>query len=172
MYVWSSASDGQGGKADDAQWALGGDTFVVGCAIPHDAVVYPEFDVLSPDASDARYSSTNGIYAEGCGIMNLDFSFGHDEYVYLWALHNKVAIPPEGLAMLRLHSCYPWHTGINGKRAYHQFHAPGDDELLKSVVDFNQHDLYTKASVVPDIDALWPHYQSIIDKLAPGVLEW
>jgi hypothetical protein len=31
---------------------------------------------------------------------------------------------------------------------------------------------YTKASSVPDIDAVWPFYQKIIDELCPGVLDW
>ncbi len=41
-----------------------------------------------------------------------------------------------------------------------------------AVRDFNQFDLYTKASSVPDIDAVWPFYQKIIDELCPGVLDW
>ena len=66
-------------------------------------------------------------------MMQCEFAFGHDEYAYLWALHNKVALPPEGLAMLRLHSCYPWHTG----KAYRELMAPGDEalEALLNVAD-------------------------------------
>lgn len=29
---------------------------------------------------------------------------------------------------------------------------------------FSRYDLYTKSSTVPDIDALWPYYQSLVDK--------
>ena len=36
----------------------------------------------------------------------------------------------------------------------------------------NRYDLYTKASSVPDINAVWPHYQEIIDRLCPGELDW
>jgi inositol oxygenase len=63
------------------------------------------------------------------GIMNVKFAFGHDEYAYLAFRHNNVAIPEEGYAMLRLHSCYPWHRG----GAYRALMAPGDDALLEAV---------------------------------------
>lgn len=36
----------------------------------------------------------------------------------------------------------------------------------------SRYDLYTKSEVVPDIDALWPYYQTLIDKYLPGVLEF
>lgn len=177
MYKWSSWEDGQGGKATDPQWALGGDTFVVGCRIP-DCCVYPEFNGLNPDMADPVYSTEHGIYgleggtkppASPPGIMALELAFGHDEYAYMWAVHNKVQLPLEGLAMLKLHSLYPWHRG----GAYKALMAPGDEELLRAVTDFNTFDLYTKASAVPDIDAVWPHYQGIIDRLCgPGPLDW
>lgn len=36
----------------------------------------------------------------------------------------------------------------------------------------SRYDLYTKASEIPDIEALWPYYQTLIDKYLPGELEW
>jgi inositol oxygenase len=54
--------------ADAPQWAVGGDTFVVGCRIP-DSTVYPEFNALNPDMADPRYCTENGVYEPGCGIM-------------------------------------------------------------------------------------------------------
>ena len=44
---------GQVGTADGPQWSLGGDTWVVGCAIP-DTVVFPQFTELNPDMKDPR----------------------------------------------------------------------------------------------------------------------
>lgn len=168
MYKWGSPADGQGGKATDPQWALGGDTWVVGVAIPPVAV-YPQLSARNPDAAHPVLGAAPlGRYARGVGIMNCAFAFGHDEYAYLWALHNKVALPPEGLAMLRLHSCYPWHTG----KAYRELMAPGDEELERAVIEFNKFDLYTKADSLPDFEKVWPHYQSIVDELCPGVLDW
>jgi inositol oxygenase len=36
----------------------------------------------------------------------------------------------------------------------------------------SRYDLYTKSSKIPDIEALWPYYQSLIDKYIPGILDW
>jgi len=85
--------------------------------------------------------------------------------------HNKcpLAEKPLALACLRLHSCYPWHSG----GAYRRFHAPGDDELLAAVRAFNKFDLYSKVDAPPDVEALWPFYQALIDKwIGAGELEW
>ena len=59
--------------------------------------------------------SPNGVYAPGCGLEALRFAWGHDEYMYRLLTHPKNAaacarIPAEGLAMVRYHSCYCWHT--------------------------------------------------------------
>ncbi len=142
--------------------------WVVGAPIPGCAVL-PKLNSLNPDTKRPEFSASPlGCYAAGQGMMNLKYAFGHDEYAYLWAQHNKVPLPPEGLAILRLHSCYPWHTG----KAYRELMAEGDDELEKAVLDFNQFDLYTKASTVPVLEEVWPHYQAIIDRLCPGELDW
>ena len=77
--------------------------------------------------------------------------------MYRVLLANAATAPlaaiPEALAIVRLHSCYPWHRG----GAYRQFHAPGDDALLAAVNDFNQFDLYSKSNERPDAAALWPY---------------
>ena len=170
MYLWGDAADGQCGRAEGPQFALGGDTWVIGCALPDAAMILPEFNALNPDMRDERYNTPLGMYAATphCGIMNARFAFGHDEYAYRLMLHNACPFPPEALAMLRLHSCYPWHTG----GAYSELAAPGDEALLAAVRDFNQFDLYTKASARPDVAQLWPYYQTLIDKYMPGKLAW
>lgn len=33
-------------------------------------------------------------------------------------------------------------------------------------------DLYTKTTVLPDVEKLMPYYQSIVDKYCPGILKW
>jgi inositol oxygenase len=153
MHLWGSPAEGSGGKATDPQWALGGDTWVVGAPIP-DCAVFPHLNALNADAG--AHPGPTGIYAPRCGIMSVEFAWGHDEYAYLWARHNKVPLPPEGFAILRLHSCYPWHTG----KAYRELMAPGDEALEAAVIDFNQFDLYTKASSVPVLEDVWPHYRA------------
>merc|ERR1719198_1022168 len=133
MFLWGTPEDGQEGTAYGPQWALGGDTWVVGCRIP-DTAVFPEFNKLNPDMKDPCYNTEDGIYNHKCGMMNLDYAFGHDEYMYMMLKHNKCKIPEEGLAIIRFHSCYPWHT----EKEYTQFMTERDHELLKWVLEFNK----------------------------------
>jgi len=107
MFLWGSEEDGQ--SKNGPQWALGGDTFVVGARIP-DCIVYPEFNKLNPDMQHPIYSTENGIYKPGCGLANLHFSFGHDEYMYRMLKANDAKIPQIGLEIIRYHSCYPMHS--------------------------------------------------------------
>ena len=169
MYLWGKEEDGQIGRADFPQWALGGDTWVVGCPIP-DSVVFPEYNHLNPDQDVPEYQNNGqcGMYTKGCGLKNLKFAYGHDEYMYQMLIHNKTTIPKEGLAMIRYHSCYPLHK----ENEYKELLAPGDEDLLHWIREFNEFDLYTKADKRPDVEKLWPYYQKLIDKFLPGKLQW
>lgn len=170
MFLWGTGEDGQDGYDPKGhQWALGGDTFVVGCKIPDDAVVFPEFNTLNPDEHDERYNTRNGIYEDGCGLDNLKMAWGHDEYMYRMLIANNAMIPKEGLDMVRYHSCYPWHD----KGAYRHLLKKGDEETLEWVKLFNQFDLYTKDQENDvDEDALWPYYKGLIDKYGLGGKLW
>ena len=92
QFLWGSEEDGQCGTATGPQWALGGDTWLVGCKIP-DSVVFPEFNKLNPDMYNPAYNTEHGIYTPGQGIMSAHFAFGHDEYMYQMLVHNKCKIP-------------------------------------------------------------------------------
>jgi len=50
------------------------------------------------------------MYKPKCGLKNLFFAYGHDEYMYRMLIHNKTTIPKEGLGIIRYHSCYPLHS--------------------------------------------------------------
>jgi len=164
MYVWGEASDGQSPKS---QWALGGDTWVVGCKIP-DSVVFPELNRLNPDSTHPVYGTGHGMYKPGCGLEALKFAFGHDEYLY-WVLRdNKTGLPEEALAMVRYHSCYALHQ----QGEYKGLLTTEDEDLLELVRDFNKFDLYTKGDPVPDVEALTPYYARLVDKYCPGRLRW
>jgi inositol oxygenase len=178
MFKYGRPEDGHEGTATGCQWALGGDTWVVGCKLP-DGACFPEYNELNPDMQDPRYNTEMGIYKAGQGMATLNYAFGHDEYAYQVVKHHRDTLaakghpkedllPDEGLAMLRYHSCYPWHN----KGDYDRFMAPGDEKLKEAVLKFNRFDLYTKADVRPDIPALWPYYQKIIDRFLPGKLAW
>jgi hypothetical protein len=49
MFLWGGEEEGQNGTGEGAQWALGGDTWVVGCKLP-EVNVFPEVSicVLNP----------------------------------------------------------------------------------------------------------------------------
>ena len=81
MYLWGDKDCGQVGTAEGPQWALGGDTWVVGAKIPP-CTVFPEFNELNPDMANPAYNTDNGMYTPGCGLDNLLFAYGHDEYLY------------------------------------------------------------------------------------------
>ena len=94
------------------------------------------------------------MYEPKCGLKNLLFAYGHDEYMYRMLIHNKTTIPKEGLGIIRYHSCYPLHS----KDEYKQLLEDGDENLLNWVKIFNKYDLYTKADKRPDVEKLWPYY--------------
>lgn len=171
MYLWGTDEDGQNGTATGAQWALGGDTWVLGAAIP-DCTVFPEFNQLNPDMSDSRYNTELGIYTPNCGLSSLKFAYGHDEYLYHMVQANNTTIPIEGLAMIRFHSLYPWHTG----GAYRHLMNDTDKEMLDWVLEFNKFDLYTKDRGGIDLSTvaqLWEYYEGLLEKYhLSGQLKW
>ncbi|XP_023336449.1 inositol oxygenase [Eurytemora carolleeae] len=156
----------------EPQWAVVGDTFPVGCKPQKSIVFGDESFKKNKDRNDSRYNTRLGIYQENCGINNVIMSWGHDEYLYQVLLHHMkkcgTSIPDPGLAAIRFHSCYPWHTGGD----YTYLMENSDKEMLKWVLEFNAYDLYTKSTSVPDIAALKPYYQSLIDKYLPGIISF
>merc|ERR1712013_47673 len=140
---------------------------------PQPSIVFGEESFQNnPDTYDSRYNTKLGIYKEGCGIENVIMSWGHDEYLY-HVLVNHMAkmgtsIPEGGLWAIRFHSCYPWHTGGD----YGYLTKPQDEKVMEWVKEFNKFDLYTKSTKVPDIKALKPYYQALVDKYLPGVISF
>lgn len=153
----------------EEQWAVVGDTFVVGCS-PADSVVYRENSFQgNPDMENPRYNTKYGMYKPNCGLDNVLFSWGHDEYMAcVLQNHSKCTLPKEAIRIIRLHSFYPWHTGGD----YQHICNEQDSKTLAWIREFNKFDLYTKSAPVPDIEALMPYYQGLIDKYIPGKLKW
>ena len=117
---------------------------------------------------DPLLSSELGIYSKNCGLAMLKFAFGHDEYLYRVLKNAGSTIPEEGLQMIRLHSCYPFHK----HDAYGKFLTSSDHKTLDWVRKFNKYDLYTKSDTHSNIKNLWLYYTSLIDKYCPGKLNW
>lgn len=148
----------------EPQWAVVGDTFPVGCAYS-DKIVFPEFFAANPDSKNPLYQTENGVYEPGCGIDNIDLSWGHDEYL---SMVMRPYLPDEALAIIRYHSFYPWHR----EGAYTHFMNEKDRAMLPWVQSFNPYDLYSKSDVKPDFAALKPYYDDLIAEFAPGEIAW
>lgn len=153
---------------EEPQWAVVGDTFVVGCKWSENIVYRSTSFKDNKDGHNDQYNTKYGQYEPNCGLDNLTLSWGHDEYLYRVLVHNKSRLPKQALKMIRYHSFYPWHTCND----YQHLMKEEDKETKEWVLKFNKYDLYTKSSKVPDIENLWPYYQSLIDKYIPGILEW
>lgn len=160
----------------EPQWAVVGDTFPVGCR-PQPSIVYGEKSFNGNlDMEDERYNTRLGMYQEGVGIENITMSWGHDEYLY-HVLKNHMkkvegqaggVIEDGGLWAIRFHSFYPWHTGGD----YSYLEGEGDEKVRDWVLEFNKYDLYTKSTVVPDIEKLKPYYEMLANKYLPGKISF
>ncbi|YCM44504.1 inositol oxygenase family protein [Verrucomicrobiaceae bacterium 227] len=149
---------------DEAQWAVVGDTFPVGCQFS-DKIVFHDFFADNPDSKNAEYSTPGGIYQEGCGLDKVIMSWGHDEYLYHVV---KDKLPDPALYMIRYHSFYPAHK----EGAYNHLMNDHDREMFDWVRKFNPYDLYTKSTERVDVEALRPFYDELINEFLPGKLSW
>lgn len=157
MFLWGKDEDG---TSLQNQWGLVGDIFLVGCKLP-DTCIYKEFNEQNPDMDDPRYNTELGMYTEGCGLDNCLTAWGHDEYLYqVLKNHPDNKIPEEGMAMIRYHSFYPWHTG----GSYSKLENDLDKKRKEWVLDFNQYDLYTKCTRTFDMEEVKAYYLPIIEK--------
>lgn len=150
----------------EPNWAIVGDTYVVGCEFPKSIVYY---DTLRENKDFNKYNK-NGIYKEGCGLESLNITFGHDEYLYQVLSQNKSKhkLSQKNMDVIRFHSFYPWHT--SGE--YHQFMNEYDKETLQNVNYFNQFDLYSKEDS-PEISIeIKQYYDSLLQEFFPEELQW
>lgn len=148
----------------EPQWAVVGDTFPVGCAYSS-KVVFPELFSLNPDSREPRYQAACGIYGDGCGLNQVQLSWGHDEYLYHVV---KDHLPEEGLYMIRYHSFYAAHR----EGEYGHLMNEHDRAMFDWVRAFNPYDLYTKRDRRPDVAALRPFYEELIAEYFPPVMRW
>ena len=149
---------------DEPQWAVVGDTFPVGCRFS-EKIVFPEFFEDNPDRQVPEYQTECGIYQPGCGLDQVELSWGHDEYLYHVV---KDHLPEEGLAMIRFHSFYPAHR----EGEYGHLMNERDHYLMDWVRKFNPYDLYSKGHEPPNVDQLKPYYQELIAEFFPETIAW
>jgi inositol oxygenase len=70
--------------------------------------------------------------------------------------------------MIRYHSFYALHR--DGE--YKHLMNDRDRDLLGWVQAFNPYDLYSKGHDRPDVDALTPYYQTLINEFFPPTIAW
>ncbi|MDX1952254.1 MAG: inositol oxygenase family protein [Verrucomicrobiota bacterium] len=148
----------------EEQWAVVGDTFPVGCAYS-DKIVFANFFKDNPDILNPKFQTRLGVYEEGCGLDQVNMSWGHDEYLYHVV---KDRMPEEALYMIRYHSFYPGHR----EGAYDYLMNDKDRKMFGWVRAFNPYDLYTKSHEKPDLEKLKPFYDDLINEYLPGKLNW
>ena len=143
-----------------------GDTYVLGCKFP-ETIVYYETMKSNPDYY--KYDDVC-IYKKNCGLENLIISFGHDEYLYGVLKHNKDLhkMTDRTMNMVRYHSLYPWHTGCS----YDDFMGPGDEFILKDVLEFNSFDLYSKEDPIGITQSVKDYYNELLDEYFLSEMEW
>ena len=153
MYLFG---DDETGTSIKEQWAVVGDTFILGCKIP-DTIVYPEFNKLN---SDHNNYDKFGIYSKNCGLENCNVSWGHDEFLYRTLLNNQNTLPQEALYIIRYHSLYLYHD----KNEYEYLLNNYDLQMKSWLKLFNKYDLYSKNNELLNINELKNYYLNLFDK--------
>ena len=159
----------------EPQYAVVGDTFIVGCQWSPQ-VVYHEFFADNPDTRVPFYQTPFGRYqpSRESGLDGVLMSWGHDEYLYevvrqyFYSTESAHPLPEEALAIFRYHSFYAAHT----HGAYAHLMTAHDRAILEWVRVFSQFDLYSKSDAEPDIPALLPVYERLVNTYFPTPLRW
>jgi inositol oxygenase len=144
------------------QWAVVGDTFVVGCKFS-EKNIFADYFVFNPDYENILYNNELGLYKKNIGLENLVMSFGHDEYGYQ-VLSKQSLLPKEALAVIRFHSFYPLHK----ENAYSDLlNDTIDLSHLEWIKTFSKFDLYSKTDIMPSKIELEQYYKNLINKYFP-----
>lgn len=146
------------GTSMKEQWAIVGDTFIVGDPLPS-TLVYSQFNHLNKDHKES-------IYSKGCGLDKCTVSYGHDEYLYQVLQRSGHNLPVEALYMIRYHSLYAWHRD----GCYLDLENSMDRKMKQWVKKFNEFDLYTKENrdyTTDEIHKLRQYYDNLITKYLP-----
>jgi inositol oxygenase len=149
-------------KFGEPSWSVVGDTFVVGCKYSKNIV---HFDTLkeNPDYTNLKYNTELGIYTKNCGLKNLLFSFGHDEYLYMVLKNSNCKLEDKYLDIIRYHSFYPWHSHND----YQYLMSEEDYKVLKDVQYFNSFDLYSKNDDTNITNEIKNYYKNLLSEFFP-----
>ena len=179
-------TDDEANTTAQYDWAMASRARVLGCPVP-ERVVFGEFQTLRPKDDENEKciaGGSTGIYEPHCGLNVVELTWTGPEYMYHMLQRNGIAIPSEGLAMLRLASLSDWHTGSGTSTgAYADLESTSDAEVKPFVAEFDrllcavarQHLITLEKELsAADCDTLWTtHYADVAAKYnVDGPLLW
>ncbi|CAM9691045.1 unnamed protein product, partial [Phaeothamnion confervicola] len=176
--VLCTFSEPQNGVTDEERaCGLAEYAWVVGAPMPP-RIVAPTYNAGNADLADPRCQrQPAGMYEPGCGLDAVALTWTGPEYLWHVLRHNGCdgRLPPEAMAMLRYWPLEAWHAG----GAYAALEAAdGRDAAMRAGVQkFDAARRATLRSVThrrrsANWEAAWAHLQPIVDKYAPGELQW
>lgn len=139
-----------------------GDIFPLGCRYSEKIVRY-ELLRENPDFHAPAYQTPCGVYDERCGLHQVVFTYGHDEYGYQIF---RDFLPREHAWTIRHHSFQ--------SIAADYLHLFDDDDLRlreSHMKPFARFDLYTKHPR-DVVERRLPEYEALIKRRFPDPIDW
>jgi inositol oxygenase len=145
-----------------AQEFVVGDIHPLGCAFSP-RIKHAEYLAQNPDSRDPRYQTRCGIYEEGCGLDQVTFAYGHDEYLSD-VLRDHV---PYEIAWTIRH-----HSFQSVAEDYLHLFDARDRALREShMKPFAGYDLYTKDPEVASTEHL-EEFRELLARRFPRPIDW
>ncbi len=146
----------------EPQWAVVGNSFPLGCRFARE-VVCSEYFRLNPDEQNSAYQTPLGIYTAGCGLKNVQFSWGHGEYLYRLV---RPYLPEAALYVIRYHSFFAAHR----HGAYTYLMDAHDREMLPWLRMFAGYDTAAASPQPLNVNQVRPYYDQLVAKYLPQQL--
>ena len=151
------------------EWFSVGDIYPLACKFNSSNVYYNNnFYKLCSDYNNTIYQTNIGIYSYNCGFDNVEMTFSHDYYLSNVLQKSKTKLPYEAIYIIKYHSFYPWHTPNNNIRGYMELASEKDWYYLPLLKLFQKSDLYSKTSIMPNIDSIQDYYNKLINLYIPN----
>ena len=151
-------------------WEVVGETFPVGCRFDP-RIAGSQFFAANPDRRKRDYSTSTGVYAPGCGLMEVDMCWSGDEYTTGCLLRANSPLPAAALFCLRYSS-----FATLGGGAYSELMNEEDRECLPWLERLREAKaaVYSPASrdeaawAEEHAELLLPQYQELVHAYCPG----
>lgn len=128
--------------------------YVVGDTYPLARPIHPSL----PYSDSFNQLDATVNYPVGCGLREVEMTWGHDEYLYSILRNCGCTLPEVYLDIIRFHSFYAWHT----HGGYVELESSYDREVLQpAIARFNRCDLYSKSNGMlthKECNSLWEDY--------------